>query len=60
MTTATSTKAPLGETLVHAGAISRDLELPARVAPGPRALRVRGLALVAEDEALLEEVGVRV
>jgi rod shape-determining protein MreB len=43
-----------------AGAIGTDLELPARVAPEPAGLRVRGLALLAEDEQLLGEVGVRV
>ena len=42
-----------------ARAASQDLELPARVAPDPANLRVRGLALLAEDEVLLDEVGVR-
>jgi rod shape-determining protein MreB len=42
-----------------ARAISHDLELPARIAPDPAHLRVRGLALVAEDEVLLGDVGVR-
>ncbi len=43
-----------------AAAIEADLELPARIAPDPARLRVRGLALLAEDEQLLSEVGVRV